>query len=352
MASQPRGVHFVGSINLPTTSDIFDQIPSALGQHLHRLPDGETGARENFVGWQMTDAFLAAPEVLVKRDSTGKVLPEEGTISKEQIAAAVKKLGNLTTEFDTHALASYAIFASAKAAGHIPPHTRFQVSLPGVANVIIGLSPSYRLAIEPLYEAALLRSLSNIQSSIPHDQLAIQIDVAVEIGLLEKVSIWVPYFSPVFSGIIDRLSRLADQVAQDVQLGFHLCYGDIGHAHFVQPQDLGLLVEVANALYQSLNHPIQWLHVPVPKDRKDAPFFAPLRKLEWEIPELYLGCVHAGDEEGTRERIATAKEVLGHIEFGVATECGLGRTPKEELESILSISKAVSAPVTGYAANN
>jgi hypothetical protein len=349
MASQPRGVHFVGSINLPTTSEVFDQIPAALGQHLQRLPDGETGKRDYFVRWQVVGAFSAAPEVVSKRDSTGNVLPEEGIISKEQIAAAVEKLGSLTTEFDTHALASYALFASAKAAGDIPSHIRFQVSLPGIINVIIGLSPSYRLAIEPLYEAALLHSLSIIQSSIPHNELAIQIDVAVEIGLLETAPGWVPWFSPVFSGIIDRLSRFADYVAQDVELGFHLCYGDIGHVHFVQPQDLGLLVEVANALHQSIKHPIQWLHVPVPKDRKDTAFFAPLKELEWQVPELYLGCVHAGDEEGTKERIAIAKQVLGHANFGVATECGLGRTPKEELGSILNILRAVSAPVTGDA---
>lgn len=46
---------------------------------------------------------------------------------------------------------------------------------------------------------------------------------------------------------------------------------------------------------------------------------------------------------GTRKRIKAAQAVLPS--FGVATECGMGRTPNEELDSILQISEAVTKPV-------
>ncbi len=35
---------------------------------------------------------------------------------------------------------------------------------------------------------------------------------------------------------------------RDVELGYHLCYGDAAHRHFVQPPDTALLTRVGNAL--------------------------------------------------------------------------------------------------------
>lgn len=69
----------------------------------------------------------------------------------------------------------------------------------------------------------------------------------------------------------------------------------------------------------------------------------PLKKLECEAPEPYLGLVHPDDEQGTREMIKKAKEVVGV--FGDATECGLGRMPREELGSIVEIVGRVIATV-------
>jgi len=50
---------------------------------------------------------------------------------------------------------------------------------------------------------------------------------------------------PLKSGLTSRLTRLGRAVNEEVQLGFHLCYGDSGHKHFVQPTDTGLSVEIA-----------------------------------------------------------------------------------------------------------
>lgn len=83
-------------------------------------------------------------------------------------------------------------------------------------------------------------------------------------------------------------------------------------------------------------------------DKLDA-YFAPLTAL---IPkfvehgtELYLGLVHSDDLEGTKTRIEAARKAFGDFEFGVATECGWGRTPNEEIESIMTISTCVSESV-------
>jgi hypothetical protein len=112
------------------------------------------------------------------------------------------------------------------------------------------------------------------------------------------------------------------------------------------------LVKLANAILAGDNIAprTEWIHLPVPKGRTDAAYFAPLTGLKLnggadqgqKPPRLYLGLVHANDETGTRKRIEVAKSAIP-FPFGVATECGLGRTPPEEIDSILQICKEVSA---------
>lgn len=345
MSAQPHGVHLVGSINLPTTADVFDQIPNLLPNRLRRLPDGETGKRHYFTRWQR-DIFAAVPEVWA-RGPNGEVRPGPSGLTPDERDAALKKLEDLETHYDDYALESYALFKQQKEIGHIPPHVRFQVSLPGLVNLGGVFTSDFVDHLEPRYEDALVRALTRIQSMIPHSELAIQIDAALEIAFLERVKPWEPYFDPILPGVVDRMSRFANRVAPEVELGFHLCYGDIGHRHFVEPKDTGVMVELANALVKSVKRDITWFHMPVPKDRKDLEYFKALEGLELKSGsgaiELYLGLVHVGDEEGTWERIAAAQKVVQ--EFGVATECGMGRTPVEDFASIMEILREVSAPV-------
>lgn len=70
----------------------------------------------------------------------------------------------------------------------------------------------------------------------------------------------------------------------------------------------------------------------------------PLKDLDARVGHLYLGLVHANDLEGTKERISTAAKVLQGRAFGVASECGFGRSSAEELKSIIEIAGVVSGP--------
>jgi hypothetical protein len=79
---------------------------------------------------------------------------------------------------------------------------------------------------------------------------------------------------------------------------------------------------------------------PVPIDRDDDAYFAPLESLLLhEGMELYLGLIHR--EDGAARRIETAKRHVA--QFGVATECGFGRAPENEIEPLLRTHGAVSS---------
>src|SRR5205085_12002619 len=60
---QPRGVHLVGSVPLQSAEEVFRTSSSPLGERLRRIPDGETGTRSDWIGWQF--AVLARTPQLV-----------------------------------------------------------------------------------------------------------------------------------------------------------------------------------------------------------------------------------------------------------------------------------------------
>jgi methionine synthase II (cobalamin-independent) len=125
--------------------------------------------------------------------------------------------------------------------------------------------------------------------------------------------------------IMERMRRLGGAVPADVELGVHLCYGDFGAKHFIEPRDMGRMVAVANAMTDAVPRPITYIHMPVPIARTDEAYFAPLRDLRLAPgTELYLGVVHAGDGvEGTKKRMSVAARYAPR--FGIACECGIAR---------------------------
>jgi hypothetical protein len=56
------------------------------------------------------------------------------------------------------------------------------------------------------------------------------------------------------------------------------------------------LVEVANTISTGARRQINWIHMPMPRNRTDEAYFAPLRSLHLHPEtELYLGLVHFTD---------------------------------------------------------
>ena len=178
-------------------------------------------------------------------------------------------------------------------------------------------------------------------------ELAIQWDVAVEFGLMEGAFGPHPLTNEL---IIDQVVRMASHVPADVEMGYHLCYGDappqLGAKgrHFVEPRDTALLATVANAIADRAARPVSFIHLPVPIDRDDDYYFAPLDGLRLR-PEtsLFLGLVHAEDGvEGAQRRIATAaRHVTG---FGVGCECGMQNEARDEIPEILRIHRDAIVP--------
>lgn len=147
--------------------------------------------------------------------------------------------------------------------------------------------------------------------------------------------------------LVEQAREMIDVIKPDVDLGFHLCYGDINEKHSIEPPDTGMMTEFTRALLARIQRPVAFIHMPVPIDRDDEGYFVPLKGLIPQLTdgktELYLGLVHKYDLEGTLRRMRVAANVLGTNDFGISTECGFGRKSPKDFENVLEVTKAAAA---------
>ncbi|HXR13398.1 MAG TPA: hypothetical protein VN740_01980 [Solirubrobacteraceae bacterium] len=335
MAAPP--VQLVGSIPLEDSAAVFSAVAGTLGGLVGRIPDGETGPRRRWNSWTAPTYERTHGLELVPAPAGSYTPWPQARLVGDPDELVLERIG-----FADAAIASYEVFAALCEQGAIAAGTRFQVCLPSpIAPMTVLVEEGSRAAVEPAHLRRLHSEITEILGAIPHERLAIQWDVCQDVGIWEGY--YKAYFDDVQQGVIDRLATCAAVIPDDVELGFHLCYGDFGHKHFMDPVDLGVCTEIANRLLAASPRTIDYLHVPVPIERDDDAYFAPLEALTpGRQSHLYLGLIHLGDGvAGAARRLASARR---HVEgFGVATECGFGRRPPETIEPLLTLHADVAA---------
>lgn len=359
------GAHLVGSIPFGDSQNVFKRVSSILGGHLKCIPDGETGERINWILFQvplllkhgafeldrpfpfltgkMHILFCELMEKAWFRNFASIFEPRSDEGHLENILPRIRFKENIDrssvmidTLYDEFAISSYKIFGELKAEGIIPPNVRFQVSLPTpYSSMLMFIHPDDFADYFKAYDKGLMRALANILRAIPHDDLAIQWDICQEVLAYEG------YFKDnrekIFQEeIMHMLGRYGDQVSHDVLLGYHLCYGSPppSSRHIMEPKDGTILTLMSNQIAKSVKRHVDWIHVPVPIARTDDDYYKPFENLQID-PEtdFYLGLIHHNDAVGNQKRIDAASKVLKR--FGVASECGFGRTPERKVEEIL-----------------
>lgn len=343
-AHLPDHVHLVGSIGLDGVEDVFSTVGPMLGRRLKRIPDGEPGPRRLWVSFQYpllrSSPFLGPDPSGALRKTSGFPL----LCLAEGVAASDVRFGELG--YAREARASYLDFVAARERGDIAAGTRFQVCLPTPMSVIYAFCTARDVAaIEPAYEAAMVREVDAICRHIPHADLCIQWDVCHDMIVWDgQPQDQFPLVNASKADITARFTRICATLPGDVELGFHLCYGDFGGKHFFDPVTARHIVDIANAIAGAVKHPIAYIHLPVPLPRATDEFFAPMRDFKLAPgTEIYLGLIHAADGvEGAAKRIELARKYVP--KFGVATECGFARARKPDLvKRLLAIHAGVAS---------
>ncbi len=339
---RPTGVHLIGSVALPDDDSVFRLLSRELGPWLKRLPDGETGERGRWIYWQR-EMLLAHPDFELATDIpemelyewNGRLLRRTQYVRfRENVDRARVKL---QTGYAPAALASYETFKRLRDEGAISPGVKFQVCLPtAMSSAYQFVAPELLADYIAIYEAALLDDLKIIVDGVPRVDLSIQWDICQEVLVWEGYKPYGHRPSDYKRQITDELARIGNAVPAGVDMGYHLCYGSPADAHLVMPKDTGVMAEMVNGFVPGLSHSMDFLHLPVPQDRDDEAYFEPMKGMR--IPaatELYLGLLHHNDGPGDKARIATAARVLDRP-FGVATECGWGRTDPSRVPGLVA----------------
>jgi len=344
MPAERDRLHFVGSIPLPSSENVFRQLSAQVGAFLRRMPDGETGERTLWIKFQQK-MLLEHPAM--EPDPTHPPLPvrqADGTVHRHIQLLRLKPdvdpdSVEFQTGYDEAAAASYRVFRALRDSRVVPAHMRLQIALPTpMATGLMYVGPVGRDRYLRAYERSLLTALRNILSVIPHEDLSVQFDVCQEVLLFEN---YFPVREPDYKqAVFEQLARLGAAVPHDVELGFHLCYGSPGDQPLLILKDAAVLAELMKGIGDFVQRPVEFIHIPVPKHATEA-FFAPLRA--WRRPlgcDLYLGLLQYNDGASNRVRIAAARRVVG--DFGVAAECGFGRTDPSRVPGILADHRAAA----------
>ena len=333
-----KPVHLVGSVAMDTCEEVFERLSETVGPYISRIPDGETGKRSRWIAFQR-EMLMEHPDIEIDPTVPELEIREwNGRLLRAMPLLRFKDETDLEsirfeTGYDQAALDSYGIFETMRGGGRIPQGIRFQVCLPTpMSTAYMYMSHKAHKDFINVYERSLRTALETILDGIPHEDLAIQYDVCQEVLIFED---YFPHRPDDYKKqIFDLLGRLGDAVPEDVQLGYHLCYGSPADEHLVMPRDTEILVEMLNGVNAAVRRRIAFLHIPVPRARTDDGYFRPLQNLSIDRDiELYLGLIHHDDEAGDSARIATARNYLD--DFGMSTECGWGRTDPARVPGLL-----------------
>jgi hypothetical protein len=322
----------VGSLPVDSTEAAFREGADLFGDLVFALPDGETGPRANWVGYEREQLVRPNPGIdVVEETASPTGFPRHAY--ETPVFAVREDAGEL--RFDSwpridDAIASYATFAALREQGAIPEGLRFQIGLPFPSSAMnafkVDYARNYPLA-ERAFEDLVARELERLLDAIPA--------AWTSDGAWER-----------FAGPVSRLTRL---IPDDVLVGYHLCYGTFPEWPMYEAQDLSVLVRMANEAVGRSGRPVDWLHLAGPRylRSEDERFFRPLTDLDVGDTRVFLGIVLPLDGvPGLRRRHATASRFLD--DFGVAMYCGFGRQPGrdghetmvEHRETVLAVTRS------------
>jgi len=363
-------VLLVGSVARPadgwTVEDVFTRCADVLGDLVSMLPDGELGDRSQWITYIARHAYGPHPDVVTLSRHTYEDWKPKHYNDQWRVAVrdGVEQIRFPKIGYADEAKRSYEVFRRLRDEGAIRPGTRFLVALPlteSAVRAFVGTGRDFETLWEGFNEA-IGREIAEIASAIPHDDLAIQWDMARETAAVEGLEF---NFS---DSELDRVPRdgleryaaalheLSPAIPDGVWLGLHVCYGSLQHkegespdsAHYTPIRDLGVAVAMLNRGIEACGRHVDFVHTPVQlADLRDE-HYAPLEHLAVGDARVYLGLIDPWDGvQGALQRIEIARRHLD--DFGVSTPCGWGRRPLSETpESLIALNRAV-VEAAGYA---
>src|SRR4051794_420061 len=230
------GAHLVGGLKAPDAETAMRMAAGTLGRHLHAITDGETGERSQWIFWQLNKlGAIDGIEASGLGENPDADNEDYRAFPQLAVDSSVTALPARALGYADAAEASYAIYRRLRDEGVIPPGVKFQVSIPTpYATVVAWVALDQQERFLPVYAEAIAREVQDIAGAIDRDDVVIQYDVAVELGVLTGESRAAGALGDKGT-VIAALRQALDDVPEGVERGVPLCYGDYKHRHFTVP---------------------------------------------------------------------------------------------------------------------
>ena len=289
----------VGSLPADSTEAALRTGGAIFGDVVFALPDGETGPRAAWVGYERERLCRPHPDIVTVSETVSPTgLPRHAYETPVfAVRAGVQELTFDRWPRIDDAIASYEVFRRLRDDGVIGDHLRFQVGLPFPVSALNAFKADFAAdypVMAQAYEEMVERELARLIAAIPPAQLAIQWDLAYETLDNEGVIAWMPGDAwERFAGPVSRLTR---QIPDDVLVGYHFCYGTFPEWPMHEARDMALIVAMANHAIAHSGRPVDWIHLAGPRylRSEEDRFFAPLADLRLDAAHptrVYLGIV-------------------------------------------------------------
>jgi hypothetical protein len=337
-----RDVLLIGSVPLGDAQTVMATAAQAIGPALKRVPDGETGPRSKFITWQ-EKVLAQVPQLEVRPLGPQSEWGPQGQLPPQTVFLKPGASGEPRmprTGYGQSAIDSFKVFSRLKREGKIARGVRFQAGLPTPLGVLSAFGDAKMQEFcEKAYRTRMMEDIDDMAANIPHDELTIQWDLPLEVAIWEGQRD--TFLRNPREESVAKLVEMMQRVPANVEQGLHLCYGDISHKHWKEP-DPAVMVALVNRIVETFGRPFAYVHFPVPKHWTEPTHYAEFAKLRLPAQtKVYLGLVHQTDGlDGARRRIAAASHHIA--EFGVATSCGLARRKPADIPAMFALHKEVA----------
>jgi hypothetical protein len=327
--SPEHDVVFTGGFPGESVEQILRTMSEGVGARALAYPDGEQGVRSGWVTnlshstWPHVDGVEEIPSPLPE-DHPYRIMKSFGI----RDGVTELRLEGLLP-YSRATIESYQVFKRLRDEGVIDRSVRFQMALPTAYTAVCFYFPDrdHRELAARAWTSALQDEYRRMLEVIPAEDLVIQLDYVGELaqiaGMPPELSFWLLDMSPEEAfRMLTAESYLAPQVTtlpESVKLGYHLCLGTYPTQPVVQVPDIGLAVDLANALAANSGRRVDYVHLPAIREA-DESYFAPLERLDVGSTDVYLGLECNDGLDAMKRRITDAERF--HQGFGVAHYCG------------------------------
>lgn len=342
--TSPRIVHLAGSLPGRDPHDAMSTALDILGPRLRTMPDGETGERSRWVGYQMArleklPAVYTMPGQGWDHDDD---LPGHRIRDGEQLTTPeVERCLPLRDAFAD----CYGPFTALRAAAG-RPGLAYQMGTPSpldLACIMFGPDGADTPAI---YDPILQATQRQVDDCRHHDVI-FQVETVVAPFLTGYADDSAqPGTAAALAG---RLADLPRRTEPGVRYGIHLCTSDLHHKPRTPLPDARALVLLANEIGRAW--PVgclEYIHLPVacgdiPPSSSPA-WYEPLRDLD--LPpgvRLAAGYAHETLDLSGHLRVRDMIEDRTGYPADVAAPCGLGRRPTtDQAHLVMYLSRDVA----------